>query len=119
MSVNKIILLGRIGKDPETRTLPNGKITSFSIATSEKYTDKNGQKVENTEWHNVECWGKLADIAETYVKKGMEIYVEGKIKTDQWEKDGVKQYRTKVVAAVIQMIGGRQSEQSSIDDLPF
>jgi single-strand DNA-binding protein len=111
MSVNKVILIGRLGQDPETRTLQTGnRITSFSLATGEKWTDKNGDKQESTDWHNVEAWDKLADICSQYLKKGSEVYLEGKLKTDSWEQDGVKKYRTKVVARSLQMLGGKPQE---------
>lgn len=105
--VNKAILVGRLGKDPEVRTIPSGKkVASFSLATSEKYTDSKGQKYEVTEWHNVDVWDGLAEIVEKFLRKGSQLYVEGKIKTDEWEKDGIKQYRTKIQASSITMLGG-------------
>lgn len=129
-SVNKVILIGRVGKEPELRqTANNNKIASFSFATSEKWTDNKGQKQESTEWLNIEVWDKLADIVEKYIKKGSLLYVEGKIKTDTWEKDGQKHYRTKVAAYTIQMLGCKDlgngvtvpdlEGQKEIDDLPF
>lgn len=113
MSVNKATLLGNVGKDPEIRTFDNGnKVANFSLATSEKYTKKDGEKVENTEWHNVSVFGKLADIVETWVKKGQQLYIEGKIKTRSYEKDGEKRYVTEIVlngfGDVLQMIGKRE-----------
>lgn len=112
--VNKVILLGRVGKEPETRSLPNNKVTSFSIATSEKYKDK-----EVTEWHNIEVWDKLSDIVEKYVKKGDNVYIEGKIKTESWEdKDGTKKFRTKIQANSIQLLGGGKQEAESTQSAP-
>ena len=90
MSVNKVILLGRVGKEPEIRQVGDNKVANFSIATSEKFKDKAGNKVENTEWHNVVFWGKQAELIEQYVHKGDELYIEGSIKTETYEKDGEK-----------------------------
>ena len=85
-SLNKVMLIGRLGKDPEVKTFENGtKVAKVTLATSEKYKDKTGNLVENTEWHNLEIWGDLAKIAEQYLRKGKLIYVEGKIKTDSWK----------------------------------
>ena len=92
MSVNKVILLGRVGKEPEIRQVGDNKVANFSIATSEKFKDKAGNKVENTEWHNVVFWGKQAELIEQYVHKGDELYIEGSIKTETYEKDGEKRY---------------------------
>jgi single-strand DNA-binding protein len=133
--VNKVILVGRLGKDPEIRTFDNGgKIASFSMATSEKYKDKNtGQQVENTEWHNVIVNKSLADIVEKWVKKGDQIFIEGKLKTRSWEKDGVVRYTTEIQGYNIQMLGGNNTAPATYgqtasevnnqvgdgDDLPF
>jgi single-strand DNA-binding protein len=99
-SLNKVMLIGRLGKDPEVRTFEGGATkASFSIATSETYKDKSGQRVENTQWHNVVCWRGLAEIADKYLKKGMNVYVEGKITSRSYDdKDGNKRYITEVVA---------------------
>ena len=125
-SVNKVILVGRLGKDPEIRRLENGKaVASLTLATSEKYKDS-----EQVEWHSLELWDKLADIAEKYLAKGALIYVEGKIKTDTWEKEGVKQYRTKIVVFTMQMLGSKTNSEgvtngvnegvnNDLDSLPF
>ena len=97
--VNKVILVGRLGKDPEVRHLENGAtVANFSMATSETYKDRQtGERREQTEWHNVVLWRGLAEVAEKYVKKGDMIYVEGKLRTRSWEKDGVTRYTTEVV----------------------
>ena len=96
--VNKVLLIGRLGKDPEVKSLPGGQqVANFSIATSEKFTDKSGVSQEKTEWHNIVLWGKLADLAGKYIKKGSQVYIEGKLTTRSWDKDGVKQYRTEIV----------------------
>ncbi len=106
MSLNKVMLIGNLGKDPEIQTFDSGaKKAAFSIATTEKYTNRDGQKSESTEWHNIICWNKLADLAENYLRKGKQIYVEGKIKTRSWEEDGKKRYITEIEALSIQMLG--------------
>lgn len=107
--INKVILVGNLGADPETRYLPNGTaITSIRIATSESWKDKQtGEKQERTEWHRVEFFGKLAEIAGEYLKKGKPVYVEGKLRTDEYEKDGVKRYSTKIIADQMQMLGSK------------
>lgn len=100
-SVNKVILIGNLGKDPEVRALENGaKLARFSIATSESYTDKNtNEKKEITEWHNIVVWRGLADVAENYLKKGMKVYVEGKLRTRSWQDDaGNAKSSTEIVA---------------------
>jgi single-strand DNA-binding protein len=111
MSVNKVILIGNLGRDPEVRYIPgsNQPVASFSVATSENFTDRNGARQERTEWHNVVVFGKQAEIAGQYLKKGRQVYVEGRITTRQYEaKDGSgKRYRTEIVAQRIQFLGGR------------
>lgn len=104
---NKVILIGNLGKDPETRSLENGaKVSTFSIATSETYKDKAGEKVTNTTWHNLVLWRGLADVAEKYLKKGALIYVEGKIANRSYEaKDGTKRYITEIVVGELVMLG--------------
>lgn len=106
--VNKVILVGRLGKDPEVRHLENGAtVANFSMATSETYKDRTtGERREQTEWHNVVLWRGLAEVAEKYVKKGDMIYVEGKLRTRSWEKDGVTRYTTEVVGDNMTMLGG-------------
>ena len=108
-SVNKVILIGNLGADPETRSMPNGNaVTTINIATSESWKDKNsGQQQERTEWHRVVFFNKLAEIAGQYLKKGSSVYVEGSLRTNQWEKDGQKHYSTEVIANEMQMLGGR------------
>lgn len=115
--VNKVILVGTCGQDPETRYLPNGNaVTNLSLATSEQWTDKQtGQKVEKTEWHRVSLFGKVAEIAGEYLRKGSQVYIEGKLQTREWEKDGIKRYTTEIVVdmqGTLQLLGGRpQGEQ--------
>ena len=117
--VNKVILVGTCGQDPEVRYLPNGNaVTNLSLATSEQWTDKqSGQKVERTEWHRVSMFGKVAEIAGEYLRKGSQVYIEGKLQTREWEKDGIKRYTTEIVVdmqGTMQLLGGRpqQGEQS-------
>jgi single-strand DNA-binding protein len=111
-SVNKIILIGRIGQDPEVRHIPGveTKVVNVSLATSEKYTDRQGNQVENTEWHTLEMWGNQAEIAEKYLTKGSLLYVEGKLKTEKWEKEGHKFQRHKVRVSSFTMLGGKPTE---------
>ena len=108
--VNKVILLGNLGADPEKRETPNGvTVTNLRLATSEQWTDKNsGEKRENTEWHRVVMFGRLADIAAQYLSKGSQVYIEGKIQTRKWQdQSGNDRYSTEVVANEMQLIGGR------------
>lgn len=106
MSINKVILVGNVGKDPEVRHLDSEtSVANFSLATSESYTNKNGERVETTEWHNIVCWRKLAGIAENYVRKGSQLYIEGKIKTRSYDQDGVKKYITEIYADTLQLLG--------------
>ena len=110
--VNKVILVGTCGQDPETRYMPNGNaVTNLSLATSEQWTDKQtGQKVEKTEWHRVSLFGKVAEIAGEYLRKGSQVYIEGKLQTREWEKDGIKRYTTEIVVdmqGTMQLLGGR------------
>ena len=108
-SVNKAILVGNLGKDPEVRYLPEGgAVCNFSIATTETWKDKAGEKQEKTEWHRISMFGKLAEIAGEYLKKGSSVYVEGRIQTRKWQnKEGQDQYTTEIVADRMQMLGGR------------
>ncbi|WP_137887468.1 single-stranded DNA-binding protein [Pseudomonas sp. 2FE] len=114
--INKVILVGTCGQDPETRYLPNGNaVTNLSLATSEQWTDKqSGQKVEKTEWHRVSLFGKVAEIAGEYLRKGSQVYIEGKLQTREWEKDGIKRYTTEIVVdmqGTMQLLGGRKENQ--------
>lgn len=110
MSINKAILVGNVGKDPEVRYLDNGvAVATITLATTERgYTLANGTQVpERTEWHNIVAWRGLAEIAEKYIKKGTQLYVEGKISTRKWEKDGITRYSTEIVAENIELLGRR------------
>ena len=103
--INKAMLIGRVGTDPEVKETANSKVAKFSLATTESWM-KDGEKQERTEWHSVEVWGKLAGVVESYVSKGKQLYVEGKIQTDSWEEEGgVKRSKTKIVANTIQLLG--------------
>jgi len=111
MSVNKAILVGRLGKDPETRFMTNGEaVTNVSLATTESYKDKDGNKQERTEWHNLVFYKRLAEIAGEYLKKGAQIYVEGRIQTRKWQdKEGKDRYTTEIVINELQMLGDKKS----------
>jgi len=138
--VNKVILVGNLGKDPEIRHLDNGiAVANFSLATTESYTNKQGERVNQTEWHNIVLWRGLADVAEKYLKKGNSVYIEGKINTRKWEdKEGVTRYSTDIIADKMTMLGSKSdnsnstaaavpitpaesssSESGGNDDLPF
>lgn len=128
-SVNKVIIVGNLGRDPEIRYMPNGDaVTSIAVATTDAWNDKHsGQKKELTEWHRITFYRKLAEIADQYLKKGAQIYVEGRLHTRKWtDKDGVERYTTEIVADSMQMLGsraasdGRQSDNRRPDDgIPF
>lgn len=109
-SVNKVILVGNLGKDPEVRYMPSGEaVTNITIATTDTWKDKNsGEKKEATEWHRVVFFKKLAEIAGQYLKKGAQVYIEGSLKTRKWEKDGHTNYTTEIVADTMQMLGKRE-----------
>ena len=110
--INKTILVGRVGKDPETREFQTGKLATFSLATTKKYTDKSGEKQEATEWHNIIVNGKLADVAEKYVKKGDLLYIEGEIKYQEYEdKAGVKKTTTRINCLTLQMLSSKEPTQ--------
>lgn len=141
MSVNKVILVGNVGKDPEIRYLEkNVAVANFSLATTDKaYTTQSGIEVpERTEWHNIVAWRVWAEMAEKYIRKGAQLYIEGKIQTRTWEKDGIKRYATDILAENIQLLGkkpenkeavvsavaepasdGVQAPPQGTDDLPF
>jgi single-strand DNA-binding protein len=108
MSVNKVIILGRLGQDPELKYTPGGApVCNFSLATTEAWTDKSGQKQEKTEWHRIVVWGKLAELCNQYLSKGRQAFVEGRLQTRSWDdKDGNKRYTTEINASTVQFIGG-------------
>lgn len=109
-SVNKVILVGNLGKDPEVRTFPSGdRVANITIATSSKYKNRAGEMVEETEWHRVAFFGRLAEVVEQYLRKGSQVYVEGRIKTNKYtDKDGIEKYATEIRADQMQMLGSRQ-----------
>lgn len=110
LSVNKVTLLGNLGKDPDYRVTPTGiPVCKFTIATSESFKNNNDQWEERTEWHNVECWRYTAETANKHLKKGTKVYIEGKLKTDSYEKDGITRYSTKIVATELVLIQPKDS----------
>jgi len=134
--VNKVIIVGNLGNDPDQKVMANGTaVTTISVATSESWKDKTtGQQQERTEWHRVVFFNRLAEIAGQYLKKGASVYVEGQLRTNQWEKDGQKHYSTEIIASQMQMLGSREESQPSArparqaaqqaapdfnDDIPF
>lgn len=118
--VNKVILLGRLGKDPVVRrTANNVAVASFSIATSEKYKDKDGNKQEKTEWHNIVMWNALAETAEKYLKKGGLVYLEGKMTTRSYEQDGVTKYTTEIVVNNMQLMGDGSASNANRGEVPL
>ena len=114
MSVNKVIILGRLGQDPELKYTPSGtSVCNFSLATTENWTDKSGQKQERTEWHRIVVWGKLAELCNQYLSKGRQVFLEGKLQTRSWDdQEGKKRYTTEILANSVQFIGG-QAQQSN------
>lgn len=116
--INKVILIGNLGRDPETRYAQSGSaVTNFSVATSEGWRDKtSGEQQERTEWHNIVCFARLGEIAGEYLRKGSKVYIEGSLRTTSWEQDGQKRYRTEVMARELQMLdsrgGGAQTDQT-------
>lgn len=115
-SVNKVILVGSLGRDPEVRYMPNGEaVANFSIATTDSWKDKSGVKQEKTEWHNIVMYRRLAEIAGEYLKKGRPVYIEGRLQTRKWEKDGVTRYTTEIVGDQMQMLGSGRDNQGSSD----
>jgi len=135
-AINKVTLVGYLGKDPEARYTPSGKlVASFSVAITERWKDHSGEKKERTEWINIEAWEKLGEICREYLHKGSQVFIEGKLKTDKYEKDGVTHYFTKVVAREMQMLDRKnwsgeyepavaapeqpESDPLPEDDIPF
>ena len=117
-SVNKVILIGNLGRDPETRYMPSGEaVVNIALATTDNWKDKNGEKQERTEWHRVVIFGKLAEIAAEYLKKGSQVYFEGGLRTRKWtNKEGQDQYTTEIVADKMQMLGSRSGGSTRMDD---
>ena len=117
-SVNKVILIGNLGKDPELRYTPSGQpVATFSLATTERWNDRNGQRQDRTEWHTVVAWGKLGELVNQYLKKGRSAYIEGRITTRSWDdKDGNKRYKTEIVASQVQFLGASTGSSGSAPD---
>lgn len=114
-SINKVILVGHLGRDPESRYMPSGEqVTSIAVATTDRWRDKaTGEQREQTEWHRVSFFGKLAEIAGQYLKKGSQVYIEGRLRTNKYtDRDGVERYQTQIIADRMQMLGGRQEEST-------
>ena len=124
MAVNKVILIGNLGRDPEIRYTTSGQaVANFTIATTERYTNKSGERQEDTEWHRIVAWGRLAEICGEYLSKGRMVYIEGSIRTRSWEdKEGNTRYTTEIVARNMQMLGGQggrtEGPSSSDDKMP-
>lgn len=125
-SVNKVILVGNLGRDAEMKQTPSGSaVSSFSVATTEKWTGKDGQKQEKTEWHRCVLWGKQAEAVSQYLTKGKQVYLEGRLETRAWEKDGQKHYSTEVKVDNVVLLGGGSEKQSvtlgpaMAEDIPF
>lgn len=128
MSLNKVMLIGNVGRDPEVRYLENNpapqgtnpKVAQFTLATSERYRDRNGETRENTEWHNIVAWRGLADLAEKYIRKGTQIYVEGHLRTRSWnDQAGIRKDRTEIVADTIQLLGRKSDNPGSQPSAPY
>ena len=123
--VNKVILVGNLGKDPEVRYLDNGvAVANFSLATTENYKNKQGERVSQTEWHDVVLWRGLAEVAEKYLEKGSSVYIEGKIRTSKWvDKENITRYKTEIMADKMNMLSksniGIDESDNSLNDLPF
>lgn len=112
--INKVIIIGRLGQDPEMKAVGQGStVTRLNVATSENWVDKNGQKQERTEWHRITVWGKLAEICGKYLSKGRQVYVEGKLQTRSWEDNGQKKYATDIVASTVQFLGAGNATGTS------
>lgn len=112
-SLNKVQLIGNVGKEPENRQVGDNVVIKFTVATTERFTDRNGQQVDNTEWHNVEYWSRNGNILQ-YLHKGTQVYVEGKLKTDSWQgQDGKTNHKTSIRAQVLQLLGGKPQGQQA------
>ncbi len=119
MSVNKVIIVGRLGQDPELKYTPSGAaVCNFSVATSENWSDRDGQRQERTEWHRIVVWGKQAENCNQYLAKGRQVYLEGSLQTRSWEaKEGGKRYTTEIIARTVQFLGGNSQGSGSYDDM--
>jgi len=119
-SVNRATIVGNLGSDPDVRTTDSGTaVANFSIATTDSWTDKNGERQERTEWHRIVAWARLAEICGQYLRKGKQVYIEGRLQTREWEKDGVKRYTTEIVAREMQMLATRaDAQRDGAADMP-
>lgn len=119
--LNKVMIIGRLGRDPEMRYTPSGRpVTSFSVATSRTWTSAEGERREETEWFNVVAWGNLAEICKTHLAKNQQVYVEGRLQTRGWEDEtGKKHFRTELVANEMILLGDRRRDQTSVDDVDY
>ncbi len=117
-SVNKVIILGNLGKDPETRYMPDGgAVTNITVATTETWKDKNGEKQEKTEWHRITFFGKQAEIAGEYLHKGKQVYIEGRLETKKYtDKQGVEKYATGIIASELKLLGGKPKEEGGNEE---
>ena len=119
-SINKVILIGNLGRDPEVRYTPSGTaVANFSIATTENWTNKDGEKESHTEWHRIVAWGRLGEICGEYLSRGKQVYIEGRIRTNEWEdQEGNKRQNKEIVALTMQMLGSRAQAEPSSDESP-
>ena len=117
--INKVILVGNLGSDPKTHEFSNGNmVANFTLATKERYTDRNGERIESTEWHNISCFGKTADLAAQYLSKGSKVYLEGKIKTSKYESaEGEERYKTEIIANNISFLSSKNKNEE--EEVPF
>jgi single-strand DNA-binding protein len=113
MSLNKVLIIGNCGKDPEVRMAGEAKVATINVATTERYKDRNGETRENTEWHTVVAWRNTADVVERFVRKGTQLYVEGKLRTRSWDDNGQKRYVTEIMADNIQLLGKKENTSSA------
>ena len=119
MSVNKVILIGNVGQDANVRTVGDQKVASFNVATTEKFKGKDGNMVENTEWHSIVIWGKLAEVVEKYVTKGTQVFVEGKLKTEKYtDNSGNEKYVTRIIASSLQLLGKKEGASQQAAPAP-
>src|ERR1700709_2172272 len=117
--LNRVMLIGRLGRDPELRNVPDGTlVANFSIATDRHWGDEVGEKHNDTEWHNIVAWGKLAEIVAEFMKKGRLVYVEGRLQTHSWKKGDVKHHRTEVVAEQAWLLGGKNETEETAHEMP-
>jgi single-strand DNA-binding protein len=118
--INKVILIGNLGSDPEMRYTANGTaIAKFRVATNESYNDKEGNRQEHTEWHLVTAWGRLGEVCGQYLSKGKQVFIEGRLRTSSYEKDGIKRYTTEIIARDMQMLGASQERTGVREEQPF